>query len=578
MNIKRLFSIISLSLVFFVFLPNRANAASNFTTDYNIIYTINSKGITHADLNIILTNTSDKFYASSYQMQLGFQNINNIKSSDPQGNVKTTLNKTSDGSTINLTFNKKSIGIGEKIPFKLSFDTDSIAHHNGKIWEVDVPGIKNPNDYKTFTVQINPDSTFGKPSFIKPFYDNKDLKFNKQQLGKSGISIAFGNKQVYNFDLKYHLKNSNLFPLKTEIALPPDTNYQKVSINNINPKPSNVSIDNDGNWLAQYSLFPTQKLDVTVSGSVEISLNPKISNLSGTEFSKFTSPTQYWQSTDKKIVELASKLKSADAIYAFVAKTLKYDFTRVTQNKERLGGVGVLNNPTSAACREFTDLFITLSRAARIPAREVNGFAYTENSKERPVSLIQDVLHSWPEYYDKNRKSWIMVDPTWGSTTGGVDYFNVMDFDHLAFVVKGINDNYPIPAGGYKNLNSHNSKDVEISFKSASLDNTQQVDIKNSFPDKQIAGIPISAKIKILNNGPEAISPQLMYVSSKDLTPSDLGFQVPRIPPFGFIDNKVSFEKFGFLTNKVLLFKIRYAGKTSEQKTKIVPFFLFPWN
>ncbi len=30
-----------------------------------------------------------------------------------------------------------------------------------------------------------------------------------------------------------------------------------------------------------------------------------------------------------------------------------------------------------------------------------------------------------------------MIDPTWGATTGGVDYFETLDFDHFAFVVKG---------------------------------------------------------------------------------------------------------------------------------------------
>jgi len=51
-----------------------------------------------------------------------------------------------------------------------------------------------------------------------------------------------------------------------------------------------------------------------------------------------------------------------------------------------------------------------------------------------------------------------MVDPTWGNTTGGVDYFNTFDFDHLAFVVKGISSTYPVPAGGYKLTGDENKK------------------------------------------------------------------------------------------------------------------------
>ncbi len=460
------------------------------------------------------------------------------------------------------------------MPFTLSFDTENIAHNNGKIWEIDIPGIKTPSDFKTFAVEVRPPSSFGKPSLVKPLQNSKSLTFDKDQLGKSGISIAFGDKQVYDFNLKYHLKNSNLFPLKTEIALPPDTNYQKVFIENINPKPSNVIIDNDGNWLAQYSLTPSQKLDISVKGNVEISLNPKSSPISDRELAEYTAPTRYWQSNDPQILKLAKKLKTADAIYEFVAKTLKYDFSRVTQNKGRLGGINVLSNPTSAACREFTDLFIALSRAAGIPAREVNGFAYTENSRERPVSLVQDILHAWPEYYDTQKKSWVMVDPTWGSTTGGVDYFDVLDFDHFTFAIKGKADNYPIPAGGYKDSSASTMKDVDILFSDKSSETSQSVDIQTSFSKPQIAGLPISVNARLANSKGSATIPQLMYVSSDNLSPKNRGFKTPAIPPFGFVENKINFDRTSFLTNKDVSFAIRYAGKNIEQKTKIIPFFL----
>ncbi|NCC70435.1 hypothetical protein EOM09_02540, partial [bacterium] len=44
-----------------------------------------------------------------------------------------------------------------------------------------------------------------------------------------------------------------------------------------------------------------------------------------------------------------------------------------------------LNLPNSSICTDFTDLFITLARAKGIPAREVQGFAYTNNSKIKPI-------------------------------------------------------------------------------------------------------------------------------------------------------------------------------------------------
>jgi len=55
-----------------------------------------------------------------------------------------------------------------------------------------------------------------------------------------------------------------------------------------------------------------------------------------------------------------------------------------------------------------------------------------------------------------------MIDPTWGSTTSGIDYFKNLDLDHIAFVIKGSESEYPIPAGGYKFENA--SKDVNVRF------------------------------------------------------------------------------------------------------------------
>src|SRR5258707_13577173 len=99
---------------------------------------------------------------------------------------------------------------------------------------------------------------------------------------------------------------------------------------------------------------------------------------------------------------------------------------------------------------EFTDLFIAMARAAGIRAREINGYAYTENKDSEPLSLVADVLHSWPEYWDKYNKEWILVDPTWGNTTHGIDFFHKLDLRHFTFVIHGVNSEFPLSPGSYK--------------------------------------------------------------------------------------------------------------------------------
>lgn len=570
------------SLLFFIPLllftfSLQVSAASNFTTDYKAVYTVSESGITHSEVEVTLVNTTKDFYASSYQMALGFDDISNLKAKDALGDIKTTLKETDAGYDLSLQLNQKSVGLGNKLTFNLTFDTGSVARNSGGNWQVNIPGMSNPADYKSIEIEVKVPTAFGDPSFVKPESKENSLIFNKDQLGLSGISIGFGKQQSYAFNLKYHIKNSNLYPIKKEIALPPDTNYQNIYITDIIPRPLNVRVDEDGNWLAEYSLYPTQSVNITVKGTANIRLDPEQVKLSSAGRELYTKPTKYWQADDTRIKELASKLKTPNAIYSHVTNTLKYDFERATKDAQRIGAVNSLKKPALAVCREFTDLFIAIARSSGIPAREVNGFANTKNFAKQPISPASDVLHAWPEYYDDEKKTWIMIDPTWGATTGGVDYFNKLDYDHFAFVIKGIDDSYPIPAGGYKSDKSDNVKYVSVLPGKVFENTNQKIEIKTSIKE-QIAGLPINSKMKIHNLGPGALVSKSFLVSTKDVSPENQMSALSDIPPFGTAMVDVSFDGTNFLTNKEALITMQISDYKKTERFKITPFFLNPWG
>ncbi len=570
--------LITLAFFLLIVFPPNATAATNFTTDYHVTYTVQSNGNTQAKLDVTLTNTTSQFYASSYKMQLGFDELSNVKAADSEGPIKATVTKNSDGYLIGLAFNKKSVGNGSKLPFTITFDTPTVAKQYGKIWEINIPGIANPEDFSNFTVSVVVPPSFGQARYIKPNQPSNNLTFSKDQLGKSGISMAFGSEQLFNFDLSYHLKNDKVYPISTEIALPPTTNYQDVSITEMNPEPVNVTEDEDGNWIAEYRLLPAQKMDILVSGVAQLRLTPKEQELPLTEYNEYLKPQPYWEADKNEIKELAHELRTPQAIYEYVRKTLSYDFSRVTDNQPRLGAMGALQNQKSAVCREFTDLFIAIARASGIPAREVNGYAYTENAKQRPISLTRDILHAWPEYYDKEKKTWIMVDPTWGSTTGGVDYFNVLDFDHFAFAIKGRESNYPIPAGGYKLLSEKDAKDVDVSFaQTAPIIQATDV-ITADFPKTAIAGLPVVGKVTVKNSGPQEIPPSVLSITSTTLLPTDQIIGTKTIPPFGHQTWDVGFRPTKFLTNEQMQFTLRLGEHEKTHYVTVAPFFMTIWG
>jgi len=571
---KFFFFIVSFCLIFLFVSNIPVSASSNFKTDYHVVYTIDNNGVAHAAVNGSLINTTSQYYATSYSIQLGFDSISNVQASDADGPITPQVIKNSNGYIIALNFNHKAVGLGSKQQFTITFDTPTLAHHFGRIWEIDIPGISNPEDFSSFTVALKTPSSFGQPSYIKPQQAGNSLVFDKQTLGKSGISLAYGDPQVYSFNLTYHLRNNNLYPTTTQIALPPSTNYQDVSITNIDPTPDNVVEDKDGNWLAQYHLSSVQNIDVIVQGNTVVHLQPQEDPMTPAQLSDYIKPQQYWEVNDPAIQQLAQQLQTPQAIYNYVSNKLHYDFSRVTNDKPRLGAVSALKNPNSAVCREFTDLFIAIARAAHIPAREVDGFAYTDNPKQRPLAQEKDILHVWPEYYDSNKKTWIMVDPTWGSTTGGVDYFNTLDYDHFAFVIKGESSTYPIPAGGYNVGNNSIIKDVQVGFQTSLPDEKPSFSLNTTIPTITTAGLPIKGNVLIKNNGSAYVPSQILYLSTNTFSPLEQTLQTSGVPPFGQISIPVSFQATNPFTDISGNYTIKVAGISTKKNVQAQVLFL----
>ena len=566
------------SLLFFLLLTvPLASASSNFSTDYDVTYTIRDSGITSVNFDVVLTNKTSQYYASSYNIAVGLDDLENLRASDPDGTVTPVIIKNNDQTSIEINFNKRVVGIDSKLNFNLSFNTKSVAKKVGRIWEVNIPGLAEQSNFQTFNVHVRTPDFFGKPSYIKPDVETSSknsLDFTREELGKSGIYIGFGDYQIFKFYLTYHLQNPNLFRIKTEIAIPPSTNYQDIEIKDITPTPLNVRIDKDGNWLAEYVLSSSQKINVVVEGKARLFLNPKKEVVAKEKLKEYLKEQPYWETSNIDIKKLAKTLKTPYAIYEYLVKNLTYDFSRVTGQKDRLGGVNVLKNPKSAVCLEFTDLFIALSRSAGIPAREIDGFAYTEDDDERPLSLIKDVLHAWPEYYDYEKQTWVMVDPTWGNTTRGLDYFHTFDFDHFAFVIKGESSEYPVAAGGYKLEGDVTEKDVLVGFTDSFGHVIPKLVITEGFSNSNFSGIPIKGKITIRNVGQYVSEYQNATVSAKFLNPKRQEIPINKIPPFGFLTTNVGFQKTPILTNLNDIVTITVNGESVSKSLRIIPFFL----
>lgn len=575
---------ILLFLVFFTFgisafflFKKTAWAAEEFLTNFDLTYEVQKSGVTRITYSILLTNLTSTHYASEYTLTVNTEKIQNVSAFTPQGGLKFAVEKQSGKTQIRIFFNEKVVGKGQTLRFGLSYENDEIAQKNGRIWEIIIPKFNLDPTRETFEVNLRTPSDLGSPAYSLPppwrqttAQDWQILTWQGQQLF-NGLRLAFGDFQLFDFKLTYHLKNPNLYPVFREIALPPDTAYQRVNISQIRPQPNKVFLDKDKNWLARFNLSPGQKLTVQVWGKAQIFSQAKFATpkISEENFSAYLLPQKYWEVKETKIQELAQKLMTPQAIYNYVVQTLTYDFQKVASGGERLGAQGALENPNSAICTEFTDLFVALARAAQIPAREINGFAFTTDPKLRPLSLEKDILHAWPEYFDKEKNTWVMVDPTWGKTTGGFNYFDNLDFNHFAFVIKGQNSEKPLPAGAYKL--EEKSKDVEVIFSHRDFSAIPNLDLKLEIPGKIFTGILKPPQLEIKNLGPGAFYDGLLTIRSQKLALKNTTFKLKDLPPYASEIITLELLKLKPLSPFTDTLEISVSDQTFTYPVKVIP-------
>ncbi len=540
---KKLSIIVWLFLCFLVFL-SPASASSEFETAYQVRYQVSSKGITHVSQDVSLTNKLSNVYATQYSLTFQSTNITNIQAHDELGKIETKINQTEDLTLITLKLNQEVVGTGKTLTFNLSYNAPDLVSRTGQVWEITVPKLSNASEIDNYQLQLAIPTSFGTAAYISPnpvstSQENnyQVYNFTKNQIAQAGVKAAFGQFQVFDFIFNYHLQNNSVISVVTEISLPPDTAFQKIYYQSLEPKPENVRVDEDGNWLAKYHLSGNQKLNIEAIGKVKVFSQPQKDFLlpSSTTLQENLGEQEYWPVYHSSIQAIATEMKSVKEIYNYVVSHLSYDFDRVEQGVERQGALSALEKPNESICMEFTDLFITLTRAIGIPAREINGYAYTTNPRLRPLDLVADVLHSWPEYWDDEKKIWLPVDPTWEKTTGGVDYFNKTDLNHFAFAIHGLDSQLPAPAGSYR-AEENGGKNIQVSF--GKFENIQEskLEVEFDLPKAIFAGLKTQGKIIVHNLGPTAIYDLPTQITGENIIVNPVNQddqEVKVIPPFG---------------------------------------------
>lgn len=102
----------------------------------------------------------------------------------------------------------------------------------------------------------------------------------------------------------------------------------------------------------------------------------------------------------------------------------------VFDNVEKVPSIGVPNGLSvlrarEGDCNEHTALFVTLARAAGIPARIAAGVVFSDRITDKGAFYY----HAWPEVFLGGAAGWVPVDPTFGQVVADATHIKLVEGD-----------------------------------------------------------------------------------------------------------------------------------------------------
>lgn len=470
---KYSFSISLLSIICSLFFVSSVHATS-IETVYRDRYTINDSQDVAAEREIELTNTTATVYVSDYEFSFGNPEVISHLTITEDTVPADFSTKTEAGKLlVSVHFRNPAVGKEAVKKLLISYELSNFVSDRGIYHEIYLPVSAHTSSeiLKGYRIEVNTPATFPDVSIAKPklsSHGNHTFVWDDVRgLEHKNVFLAFSDTAYYQVELTYALPNNAPFAQKTTIPFIPEGSYQKIFVTSIDPPPTETKMDADDNYLGVYTVPAQSVLHISFKATVVLSMNPRDEirthiqhQFNKTGLERYLTDEKYWNISDATLANsVTTPLKNQFDIYNFVSQTLSYDTSRINAQLTRMGATWVLQNPSHAVCMEYSDLFIALCREKGIPAREVVGYAVTDDFTRAPTSFFGDVLHAWPEYFDRAREIWQHVDPTWGSTAK-VDYFSGFDLNHISLVYHGKDTTYPLPPGVYKVR--ENTKDVNV--------------------------------------------------------------------------------------------------------------------
>ena len=345
--------------------------------------------------------------------------------------------KSEAGAQIEATLNQdqKVIQVKSAEPKVLLSYKTQLANDYGNTTIFDVPA-QNYGDMtiskETVQMQSAVELGVGVPRGPKPEVTSISLGeqvlswVNAQGAIGQAVGMIFGENAVANFNLDTTLKNNSWWWQTLEVVLPPDTNQQRVVLNSIEPAPSNLRLDLDGNIIAQYSLRPKGSVQVKASGEIHNSnYTYALSGGSGLDSipqelkDDYTSTNETWNGD-----QIDSESKADQPVSQIIETTFHTVADQIPETDTGL-----------ESAQKWSNALVGELRSLGVPARLILGQSYTDGL----TKFTEPQPFAWAEAYVP-ATGWVTLDPM---VERGAEIYGNSDVERLALVLRGVDPGYP---------------------------------------------------------------------------------------------------------------------------------------
>jgi hypothetical protein len=308
----------------------------------------------------------------------------------------------------------------------LSYQTDSLLRRFGAngvlLLSTYVKGGEQDKVSVTTPTKLGRPSIFGLKSSDSNFEDGK-TRFDFSTKGaQQPIKLIYGSNGLWELNWSStNLKNGSWWFRTTHVILPPDTNQQRVWLESVTPKPRRLSVDRDGNLVAEYRLWPKRSL--TLSAKSYIDVRALFYN---------TTNTRPLGDVPDELLEYTIRPEGAKPAKdtQVLAQVRKHYDQALESARARKGDVSRLQSDGQKIIVELLEKV----RRTGIPAREVSGIALA--SREQLLNTHQS--SSWIEVYIPGT-GWMTVDPLG-------EQYGMADPLHVGLVIFGLPSSTPLSA------------------------------------------------------------------------------------------------------------------------------------